>query len=149
MNPSSFKPSLQEKYLRIGRNGCNSFGNKHCNLSFSNIVAFNIASFDWTFITGLNMSLNIGGNFCSTVLNFCPNGISGLTHLFLFFLLLEDMKLRRFVEAGGSVNKIAVAGTVLGTKNPLSSKIEENTDNITLPSNPIVSAETSAKTAGI
>ena len=59
------------------------------------------------------------------------------------------MKLRRFVEAGGSVNKIAVAGTVLGTKNPLSSNIEENTDNITLPSNPIVSAETSAKTAGI
>ena len=95
------------------------------------------------------MSLNIGGNFCSTVLNFCPKGISGLAHPFWLLLLLKEMKLRRFVEAGGSVNKIAVAGTVLGTKNPLSSKIEENTDNITLPSNPIVSAETSAKTAGI
>jgi hypothetical protein len=50
--------------------------------------------------------------------------------------------------ASGSVNITAVPGTVLGSKNPLSRRLVENTDNTTAPGIPAVRRDTSAATIG-
>ena len=63
----------------------------------------------------------------------------------------DDSKLSFFLRVpalGSSVKITAVAGTVLGTRNPLFSSELENTDNTTAPGIPITREETSARTVG-
>ena len=60
----------------------------------------------------------------------------------------EDKLLRRNGIDDGSTKTTAVAGTVLGTKKPVLSSDDENTDITTAPDIPIVRNDTSARTTG-
>ena len=80
---------------------------------------------------------------------FRPMGIRGRLHDCAFELDDgEDIILRRGDIEVGSVKSTAVAGTVLGTRNPEFTKDDENTDNTTAPGIPFISVDTSARTTG-
>ena len=64
--------------------------------------------------------------------------------LFGFFLYNEFLDVNK---GSGSLNRIAVAGMVLGTTN-VSGIDDENTDNIVAPSKPSASTETSDSNKG-
>ena len=64
--------------------------------------------------------------------------------LFGLFLYNEFLDVDK---GSGSLNRIAVAGTVLGTTN-VSGKDDENTDKIVASSNPSASTETSDSNKG-
>ena len=57
---------------------------------------------------------------------------------------LEDKPMRRDGRDDGSAKRTAVAGNVLGTKKPVFSRDDENTDITTAPGIPIVRNDTSA-----
>ena len=109
----------------------------------------NITIFDCTKLTGFEILSNIGENFCLAMFTFCPMGISGRPQdCELECDDGDDVILRRGDMDSGSVKSTAVAGTVLGTKNPELIKDDENTDKITAPGIPITRVDTSARTTG-
>ena len=125
-------------------------GIKHCSLKKSKICAFINPSFDWNNNIGDNTISKTGENFCWEKSNFSPSGMMGLGQESEFFPndAWDEDDFLRWVVAVGSVNTTAVAGNVLGTKNPVFSKDVENIDITFAPSIPSTITAKSARTAG-
>ena len=155
MKPSSSSPSLHRKYSNVGLNGLKIFGNRHAMPNLLTILAFAIANFDWTVENLSKIFLMIGGVFLSNFLwalsIFCPSLMIGLGHEWGSSECEEDDWRRDIVVRGmsklGSLKRAAVAGTVLGIKNPVSARLEENTANTTAPEIPLTKAPTCAATS--
>ena len=108
-----------------------------------------IVIFDCTKFTGFSILSNSGENFCFAMFIFPPMGISGRSQDCALELGEgDDITLRRGEMDVVSVKSTAVAGTVLGTKNPELTNEDENTDKTTAPCIPMIRVDTSARTAG-
>ena len=144
MNPSieSSSPSLQRVYLRMGSKGRNILGNRHARPNLWNI-------FDFILEIGmviLDIMFVIGDTFLWAVFNFAPSDISGLPQYVRCDVEYPDCL--EMVVRSGPVNRAAVAGTVLCTKN-VPGRSDENTAKMTAPWIPAVIAVTRTATSAL